>query len=56
MTLSKNYILENQMNLFQNSGDGFQNNEETAIVVSFYNVPNVDDLRCGREAVNLPLY
>ena len=49
-------LLENQMNLFQNSGDGFQFNHGTAIVVSFYDVPNVDDLRRGREAVNLPLY
>ena len=50
-------LLDGQMNLFQQSSDFFQFNEGTHIVVSFYDVPDVEQLwRRGREEVNLNLY
>ena len=49
-------LLDSQMNLFQNSSDGFEFNEGTIIIVSFYDIPDVAELRRGREAVNLTLY
>ena len=49
-------LLDSQMNLFQNSGDGFEFNEGTMIIVSFYDIPEIDELHRGRAAVNLTLY
>ena len=49
-------LLDSQMNPFHNSFDGLEFNEGTSLVLSFYDVPNFDDLHGGREAVNLNLY
>ena len=49
-------LLDGQMNLFQHSGQGFEFTEGTQIVVSFYDIPDIEELRRGREAVNLTLY
>ena len=49
-------LLDGQMNLFQNSGDGFSFTEGTHIIVSFYDLPNIDLLRHSREIVNLTMY
>ena len=49
-------LLDGQMNLFQHSGQGFEFTEGTNIVVSFYDIPDVEELRRAREAVNLNVY
>ena len=49
-------LLDGQMNLFQQSGQGFEFTEGTHIVVSFYDIPDVAELQRAREAVNLHLY
>ena len=54
--LENDLVLDGQMNLFQHSGQGFEFTEGTNIVVSFYDIPDVEELRRAREAVNLNVY
>ena len=46
-------LLDSQMHLFQNSSESFEFNEGTIIIVSFYDIPDIEELRSGREPVNL---
>ena len=51
-----NTVVQVCVYLFQNSGDGFEFNGGTNIIVSFYDIPDIEVVRFGRKAVNLNWY
>ena len=48
-------LLDSQMNLFQTVVT-VSNSMKEQLLLSFYDIPDVEELRRGREAVNFTLY